>query len=308
MKSLRFIALFLIATAFTFEPAKPLKLQYTFAVGDNYQLTQSSKQNIKQNIPGMGEMVIDVVLDGVMNLKVAELTPTGAKLETTYTSIKMNTKSPMGDVVMDSEGPADNMQNKMIKALTGRAIFVFLDKQGKVEKVENTENLYSGLSELGLDEAGVAAAKQAMQQALGESSLKASIEMVLNSYPETAVKVGDTWKSSIGSAMSFPVKTDNVWTLSKVEGNVANIDGEGTVITTDKEKITPVNGMKAKADLNGRQAMKSVVDVKTGWPTEVKTLSEIKGTLTLLAGGMIPEDMAIPMEINSESTFTIVKK
>jgi len=308
MKSLRFIALVLIATAFTFRPAKPLKLQYTFVVGDNYELTQGSKQNIKQTIPGMGDVAVDIDLTGVMNLKVVELTATGAKVETTYKSIKMITKSPMGDVSMDSEGPADNTQNKLIKALTGKSIYMYLTKQGKVEKIENAENLFSGLGELGLDEAAAAAAKQSLQQSLGEGALKASIEGVLVSYPETAVNVGDTWKSSIGSASSFAMKTENVWTLSKQDGGTANIDGDGTVVTTDKEKVTPVNGMNAKADLNGRQAMKATINVKTGWPTEVKTLSEIKGVMTLLAGGMIPEDMAIPMEITSESTFTIVKK
>jgi hypothetical protein len=308
MKSIRFILLFLIASSFTTNPAKPLKLQYAFAVGDNYEMTQVSKQTIKQTIPGMGEMTIDVALEGVMNLKVVELTATGAKIETTYSKVKVSTKSPMGDVVMDSEGPADNMQNKMVKAMTMKPIFIFMNKRGNIEKVENTENLYSGLNELGLDEAGLAAAKQSMQQALGEGSIKGSIEMVLNSYPETALKVGDTWKNSIASASSFPMNSENVSTLSKLEGTTGNIDTDGTIATADKEKILPVNGMKAKADLTGRQMMKTVINVKTGWPTEVKTISEIKGIMTLLAGGQIPEDMPIPMEIAGESTYTIVKK
>jgi hypothetical protein len=66
--------------------------------------------------------------------------------------------------------------------------------------------------------------------------------------------------------------------------------------------------MKTKSDLSGRQMTKSKVDIKTGWPVELKALSEIKGTMILLAGGPIPEDMTVPMEITSESTFTIVKK
>ena len=311
MKSTRFVLLILIgsiASSFTTNPAKPLKLQYTFAVGDHYELTQTSKQSIKQTIPGMGEMVIDVALEGVMNLKVVELTATGAKIETTYAKMKVLTKSPMGDVTMDSEGPADNMQNKMVKSMTGKSIFIFMNKRGTVEKVENAENLYSGLTELGLDEAGLAQAKQTMQQSLGESALKGSIEMVLNSYPETALKVGDTWKNSIASPSSFAMNSEIVSTLSKLEGTTANIDTDGTIATVDKEKVLPINGMKAKADLSGRQMMKSAVNVKTGWPTEVKTISEIKGTLTLLAGGQIPEDMAIPMEISGEATYTIVKK
>ena len=53
---------------------------------------------------------------------------------------------------------------------------------------------------------------------------------------------------------------------------------------------------------------KAKVNVKTGWPSEINALSEIKGDLTLLAGGPIPEDMKVPMVITSESTFKVVKK
>ena len=67
-------------------------------------------------------------------------------------------------------------------------------------------------------------------------------------------------------------------------------------------------GLKAKTALSGKQAMKSKIDVKSGWPTKMDVLSELKGTMTLLAGGMIPEDMDVPMEILSETSYTITKK
>jgi hypothetical protein len=63
--------------------------------------------------------------------------------------------------------------------------------------------------------------------------------------------------------------------------------------------------MQAKVDLNGRQMTKGTVDLKSGWPSKMEVISEIKGKMTLLAGGMIPEDTDVPMEILSESTFTI---
>jgi len=37
-------------------------------------------------------------------------------------------------------------------------------------------------------------------------------------------------------------------------------------------------------------------------------MSELKGKMILLAGGPIPEDMDIPMEIFSENSFTMKKK
>ncbi|HYG19886.1 MAG TPA: DUF6263 family protein [Ohtaekwangia sp.] len=310
MKSMRLMSFslvfFLIATAFN-HPPKDIKLEYKFKVGDVYEWTQVTKQTIKQTIGG-GEMVIDMAVDGVMRLKVTELTPNGAKVETSFPKVKMVTKSPMGEVALDSDGPQDNAQNKMMKAMTVNSVFVFMTKAGAVEKVEGTEKLFSGLSELGLDEAALAQAKQTMEQMLGEKSIKANIEMAMVRYPAEKVKVGDTWKSSTEAAMNFPMVYDNTSSLINIEGTTASIDSDANISTTDKEKVISLNGFKAKSDLSGRQMSKSKINVSTGWPSELKVLSEIKGKMVLLAGGPIPEDMDVPMEITSESTFTIAKK
>ena len=68
MKLARVVMLILVASSFAFKaPVKDVKLLYTFNVGDQYELTQLSKQNIKQEIPGMGEMSIDITIEGSMN-------------------------------------------------------------------------------------------------------------------------------------------------------------------------------------------------------------------------------------------------
>ena len=108
--------------------------------------------------------------------------------------------------------------------------------------------------------------------------------------------------------MNFPMVYDNTSSLINIEGTTASIDSDANISTTDKEKVISLNGFKAKSDLSGRQMSKSKINVSTGWPSELKVLSEIKGKMVLLAGGPIPEDMDVPMEITSESTFTIAKK
>lgn len=310
MKLARFAFLFLIATAFTF-PAKDVKLEYSFKVGDQYTWTQSSHQTIKQSIPGMGDISVVVDIGGVMNLKITEVTATEAKIEIQYESMKMTTKSSMGmgDTSMDSEGPMDNPQNKTVKALMGKPFFFTLTKQGIVQSVENTDNLYSGFESLGLDEATLKATKQQFQQTLGEKSLKSSLEMALITYPDKKVKAAESWKSSGTLAMNFPVKIDNTWTLKSVDASNAVVNGAGILTTTDKDQVVDLpNGMKSKFNLNGQQTMSGSAGVKTGWPSTLKINSELKGTMTLLAGGMIPTDMDVPMEIVTQSDYTLVKK
>lgn len=306
MKALRFVVLVFIACAFT-NPTKEVKLEYIFKVGDVHEWIQTTKQTITQSVPGAGEMSVNISLDGAMQLKVVALTATGAKVETTYSKIKMLMKmpAPMGDVTMDSEGADDTMQNKMMKTMTKKPFYIFMNKQGMIEKVEGTENLYSGISELGMEPAAAEQAKQSLQQAMSEQSIKASIEMSLMQYPTAKVKTGDTWKNTVSTALNFPMQINNTWTFEKLEGTVASITSDGIVVTIDKDKTTTINGLQAKVDLGGRQMTKGTVDLKTGWPTKMEVLSEIKGKMTLLAGGMIPQDTDVPMEILSESTFTI---
>lgn len=306
MKAFRFVVLVCIACAFT-NPAKEVKLEYSFKVGDVHEWIQTTKQTITQSVPGAGEMSVNVSLEGAMQLKVVALTASGAKVETTYSKIKMLMKmpAPMGDVTMDSEGTDETMQNKMMKTMTKKPFYIFMNKQGIIEKVEGTENLYSGISELGMEPAAADQAKQSLQQAMSEQSIKASIEMSLMQYPAIKVKTGDTWKNTVSTALNFPMQINNTWTFEKLEGTVASIVSDGIVVTIDKEKPTTINGMQAKVDLGGRQMTKGTVDLKSGWPSKMEVISEIKGKMTLLAGGMIPQDTDVPMEILSESTFTI---
>lgn len=308
MKFIRFFLLFLIGTAFTFVPADT-PLEYKFKAGDVYELQQETTQAIKQTIPGMGEMTVDTKMSGAMSFKVLEKTANGAKTEFSFLKIKMNMKTGQGEVALDSEGDQANPMNKVMKVLTSKPLIVHLAKNGTIEKIENAENIAAGISELGLDEGTLAAAKQSLNQYLSENTLKSSIEAALVQYPTSGkAAIGSTWKTSMAGPGVIPTRFDNTWTLSKVEGGVASVTCDATISSVDKDKEITLSGFKAKSDLSGQQAVKSKIDVQTGWPTEIKSMAEYKGNITILAGGQIPEDMNIPMEISMESTFTVVKK
>jgi hypothetical protein len=155
----------------------------------------------------------------------------------------------------------------------------------------------------------LATTKQTFQQTLSEENLKAMLEAGFINYPTTKVNAGASWKSTSSVAINFAMKSENTWSLKSIEGTQASIESDGILTNSDVTKIMALpNGLKAKTDLSGKQVTKSKVDVKNGWPVETKVLSEIKGTLTLLAGSMLPSDMEVPMEIITESTFTIIKK
>lgn len=305
--------LFLTFIAFvisSFGSAPDVSLQYRFKVGDEYEYIQVSKQNSVQNLPGMGEMKMDGILGGTMLMKIRSIDEHGAaRIETQYTKLKMVTNSFIMSLSMDSEGSQEEDGNKIMKSMTGKPFFFTLSKTGKVEKVEGVENIYSSLNALELDDDVVNKTKKTLQQTINEKSIKTLLENGLLSYPEKSVKTGDKWNTSTVQAVNFPMNIDHTWSLKDSDGTTATVLSEGKLTTIDKDKVNNlVNGMKSKSDLAGTQNVNGRVDIKSGWPKEIKIVSDLKGTMTLLAGGLIPQDMEIPMTVNIETNYTIVKK
>jgi hypothetical protein len=308
MKIVRFILLVVSSFAFTVLPVAEVKLKYQFKVGDQYIWSQDTRQKIKQNVMSMEQNTENIYLSEFL-VKVVELTASGAKLETSFTKLKNESKNPMGNNSMDSEGPAEKMETKIFQSIINKPFSVFISSTGNVEKIEGADNLWSGFNELGMEEQQKKVIQESLQMMLGEESLKSSLQSAFVTYPDKKVKEGDKWTVSHNVVAMFAMAIENIWSLESVVSGVANLYAEGSYTTTDKEKTLSLpGGMKAKSDLNGKQAVKSAIDTKTGWPTKQQVLVELKGTMTLLAGGMIPQDMEIPMEIVSETTYIIVKK
>ena len=304
------ILIFLIGVCASFTPVADVKLQYTFKPGEEFEYVQLSKQNAVQTLPGMGEMKMDGTLGGTMLMKIKSVDNNGsARIESQYSKLKMITNSFIMSMRMDSEGSPEEDGNKIIKSLTGKTFFFTLTRTGRVENVEGVENLYSGLGSLGLDEDVVLKTRKALQQTINDKSIQTLLENGLVSYPEKPVKAGDKWNTSSVQAVNFPMRIENTWSLTNADKDHATISGDGNLTTIDKEKVNNlVNGMRSKSDLSGTQKTTSQVDLKSGWPKEVKILSDINGKLTLLAGGLIPQDMDVPMTVKIETNYTISKK
>lgn len=307
MRKITHVLVILALTAFT-TVDKPVKLQYTFNVGDEYDWVQSTNQLIHQDLPGMAQEIKSAI-QATTHLKVVELTNTGAKLEIEYTKLSSQMKMPMGELVMDSEAENPNNESKLLKALTGKKFYFYMTRNGAIEKIENAENLWSDLSSAGVDQSAEAMMKETMEKTFGADALKGNLETALCYYPDNKVKEGDTWKRSTTASLNFPLQVETTWKLEGLSGAVASVSGESAVVTADKEKVTDLpNGLKTKFDLTGNQRVNGNVNVKEGWPSELNISSDLKGSMTLLAGGPIPNDMNIPMEIHTESTFRFVKK
>jgi hypothetical protein len=307
MKTISLLSFATILFAFTLY-APSVKLEYVFKVGDEYMMSQSTKQVLRQTIMGT-EQKGENEYTGDMKLKVMEVTNDGAKIEMQFIKLKSKSVTVLGEVLIDSEGDAEQVQNKMVKSMMNKPLTVTANKSGQIVSVEGAENLWADLSAVNIDDRAAATAKQTLEQFIDNSSLKSNIGQAMVRYSESKVKEGDKWNSMTELPLDFPIKVDNSWSLISLSGGTAKVNADGIFTTTDKERTIDLpNGIKAKVDLNGAQQLKSNVNVKTGWATDLLIHSELKGKMILLAGGMLPENMDVPMEIVTDTSYKITKK
>ena len=307
MNTIKLISFVAIAFGFSLYP-NAVKLEYVFKVGDEYVMSQSTKQVLRQTIMGT-EQKGENEYAGDMKMKVTEVTGDGAKIEMQFIRLKSRSVTVLGEVLMDSEGDAEQVQNKMVKAMMNKPFTVTASRSGQIVNVEGAENLWADLSSMNLDDRAAATAKQTLEQFMDNSALKSNIEQAMVRYSEGKVKEGDKWSSMTELPLDFPIKVDNSWSLIGLSGGTAKVNADGIFTTTDKERTIDLpNGIKAKVDLNGAQQLKSNVNVKTGWATDLLIHSELKGKMILLAGGVLPENMDVPMEIVTDTSYKIAKK
>jgi hypothetical protein len=300
----------LIISAFEIHPEKEVTLEYKFTIGEQYALIQTSKYTVKQDIMGI-EQITENALSGSVMFKVVNITPTGAKLEAQYTSLTMLMKLPAVPAFkFDSDGPQDKTENKVMKSMLNKPFYLTLSKQGVVDNIEGEENLWSGFDELGLDQNQMANMKKMFEQNFGKTSIKSSFEMGLPNYPEKKIKIGDQWKNKSGVGVNYPIQSENTWQMISFNNEVVNLEASGVVTTINRDQVIdiPMYNLKSKIDLNGTQKINSDINIKVGWPNNVKIFSTVKGNMTLLGDGLMPTDLEVPVEIIVESTYKVIKK
>jgi len=271
---------------------KAYTLKFNPANGSKYDAVTSIKTKTFQNVMGQD---IEFNMDYDVNMSY-NIAAEGAnkKLRMTYDRLKMKMDA-MGQVVnMDSSDPdSSNVASKAFRALKGQTVEVVLNPDGKVVKVEGSEEI---LQKLGADEMQ----KQAMKGVLGEDVMNSLMEQSFGFYPDKPVKAGDSWTSTVTLKSPYIISATSTYTLAKVEGKKAFIDIVGGLHTDSTSKLT-VNGIEMDLDLTGDVSGNTEVDIETGMPLTTTIRQTLKGNIEV-------QGQKIPMASNIDTQITVTKK
>jgi hypothetical protein len=306
MKRLLFLLVIVgLFAAFTIPPKK-FTLQYVFEEGDSFRLISKAEQLISQDIPQMGKVDVTNTTDGSFLFTVKSVSNGIAECEVKYEYMKVVTENPMvGTVTMDSKSEESNPMNDMMKGFTEGSFTLKLHPNGTVSDIEGIEEVFeNAISALsGMNPQQATAIKSQVSGQFGPEALTANIEGALVFYSDEKVDKGSSWTSSLDIAGGIYGTTTSNWTINEVNGDEVQI-GVAGAFKSDFEREMDVNGLKgAKFKITGTQIGTYSVSKANGWIKGSEVEVKMSGNLDIPAGGMIPQDMSIPMEINSQTQY-----
>ncbi|MDC8003640.1 DUF6263 family protein [Aureisphaera galaxeae] len=257
-------------------------LQYNFKVGDEFDMEQTARQEMIQNIEGMTNTTVNV-LSGSFNFKVIEATEEKYVIATAYTSLVLKSESDMIGVLMDidtkRDADKDDIEAQIFQGLINIPFQIHMLKTGEIVSLENSSALIDGMiSRSGLeDEASKEMMRQSLESEFGDDSLAESMEQLLYLYPNKPVHVGDTWIN----AYTGEFKANNTWKLDNYASDAFSLSATSTIsLSTDVQE-------GVRLSLDGDQESSVSIETGTGFPKEMSVNQTAKGA-TVINGTEYP--------------------
>ncbi len=201
----------------------------------------------------------------------------GVKMDLDIGGNKIQFDSSKGD---DKAGPL----SEFYKGLVGSELWVTLDMDAKVSKVEGGEELAKKLS---ADNPSIA---EHVRQVLSDDALRQMAEMGFAALPTEPVKPGDSWtRKSTTNMVAGRIQTTTKYTYLGREGKLDKIavEGTGKLLEPVKDEKLPFKITKTKLRIDEVGTL--LFDRDKGRVASLELTQTLAGKLTLIIGGQETE-------------------
>lgn len=226
-------ALVLLCVGVAAADAQTVTLRYRWTKGESrsYRVTTQTDSTItgmpSQTGAPSGPLATSQTVTQTFKFTADEVAPDGSvTLRQTFQSVRMESTSPMGKVVVDSTvpdpgaDPATQGMRKVLDAMVGESVMIAMAPDGAVRSIENGSNIASKIANVAAADPAARQAAQAIRGQLTEEALKTTIEQTFPRLSSPPVKPGDTWTGQL--AMGNPaigrISGRSTFTLGAVEG------------------------------------------------------------------------------------------
>lgn len=271
-----------------------------YNIGEAYSAEAVSKMNMDLTMDMGTQGSRAMTTDMGFYMTVDGLAPTEAGNQLMAMSIDritMNLVADSMDVKYDSdmEGAELTDSEQFIDALIGAEIEMEYTDRGELVGIPNMEELVDHMiGRMGMsDSAQAPFMKQMMMAQMTPDQFQSQFGMNNMTYPEAAVKVGDTWNTTMERNTSFPMTIDVVYEVLSISDASVEVKMDGSANSAQ----SPVPGMTIEGNMNGTLT----IDRATGMVTTSV------GTMDFVSDAQMGE-MALHMVIKGDFDMSFTQK
>jgi hypothetical protein len=283
-----------------------ITLQYNFQQGETLRQNKVTNIDLVQKITGQ-EMKISLATEMKTVFDVKENRNDSYTLEVKYRELKMETGIPgmdAGKITFDSNTAEDVATQinlgPMFKAVVNKPFEIVVNKTGKIESVKGLDIFHETMLNA-FDEGVPEDVREQMVVQFGsqfsEEVFKSQFEQNTGYFPDKPVGAGDSWNSQMATTVSnFTINVNTKSTLKSIEGNVVNLNVEGTVSIPEGYE-QEINGVKGKVSFTGTQRGTVKLNKDTGWVIFSDIMMNFNGEVEAMG-------MKVPVYVATKITVT----
>ncbi|MDN3723757.1 DUF6263 family protein [Aequorivita sp. SDUM287046] len=270
------------------------KIEYDLKKGAIYKVEQTAVQNIVQKIDSTEHFMTNT-LGGTFVMEVVNVEDGKFIIDTNFETFKLKTESNIYGVLTNLDTsilPIDenDIEAKIFQGLIGAKFQMVLLKTGKIESVTGVENLVSSmLNQVEFDDDFTKALIQkSVAKEFNNTELLESLQQFTYIYPETKIKVNQTWKNSYTGS----VTANNTWTLTNYSKDAIDLKSIANVqLRTNDETIL--------MELQGDQQTVAIAHTKTGFINSMVVTQQVQG-ITIMRD---MNNVEVPTTLTSTITY-----
>jgi len=271
--------------------AQSYKLSFNPGNNDKFDMKSEVKIKIVQSMMGQ-EMEINMN-SNIDNLyEITNGSGENKEVKIKYNKLKTGMEMMGQTITMDSDSPdKDDPKNKIYNMLKESEITALVKPNGDIVELKGVDELakkFENFSEAEL---------QGVKNYIEKDAIKSSFEQSFKWYPEKEVKVGDAWTTVTTISSPYELKSNNNYTLIKVENNVGYLTVKSDV-TTDGSKKMQSNGMELEINLTGKNEGEMQVDMKSGMPVSSNIVQNLSGKMEIM-GQEVPISISNTIKTNT---------
>lgn len=272
-------------------------LGFNFTKNQVFTQTMTADINIDQSFAGQ-TMKINMKMVSKNTFKVLEVHDTDYLVNVTYENLSLKMNMPG----MPATGEVDAVMKKMTNAINGKSFSMNMSKKGKIVKIHNMENLFSGLFDSipEMPEAQKEQMKKQMEDAYGKNNFIANFESYSAIFPSHAVAKGDKWTNKNKMETSFSMLTETEYTLKDVTAKYYLISYNMKMKMDKTDSLKMTNGLPMVFNMDGTGTGELKIDRATGWIISGTLLQKMSGENEVKDCAQVPGGMKIPMVMENK--------